>query len=284
VRADLLLVHPVKGDLGPVVLEGRAPRGAGEVLVGSVTLRKLDARVGDAVPAVVTGLSPAPQPLRIVGRGVLPATSELGRLGEGALLRPEALTRLVPSELFGPGGPESTFDSAAIRFAPGADVDAVRRELQQVGEVDFGGPEQPSDLVNFGRIEGLPAVLASLLAALGAAVLAHLLVTSVRRRRRDFAVLRAVGLGSGQVGAVVAWQATAVAVTTAVIGIPLGVAAGSWAWRAFAVQLGVLPRPQVPVVAALLLLPATILAANLAAALPARAAARLRPAAVLRAE
>jgi hypothetical protein len=284
VRADLLLVAPVKGDLQPVVLEGRAPRGAGEVLLGSVTLRKLAARVGDVVPAVVTGLSPAPRPLRIVGRGVLPSTSELGRLGEGALLRPEALRGLVPAELLPQQDPEDVFDSAAVRFAPGVDAAALRADLQRLGDVELQGPERPTDLVNFGRIESLPTVLAGLLAALGAAVLVHLLVTSVRRRRLDLAVLRALGLGSRQVGAVVAWQATAVAATTALIGVPLGIAAGAWAWRGFAAQLGVLPRTRIPMLAVLLLVPAAILLANVAAALPARAAARLRPAAALRTE
>jgi hypothetical protein len=284
VRADVLLVLPEKGDLEPVVLEGRAPRRAGEVLVGSVTLRKLGARVGDVVPAVVTGLSPEARPLRLVGRGVLPSTSEVGRLGEGALMRPEALAPLVPPEVFAGEGLEEGFDTAAIRFAPGADRAAVRRDLQALGDVELGGPQQPSDLVNFGRIEDLPTLLAGLLAALGAAVLAHLLVTSVRRRRRDLAVLRALGFGSRQVGAVVAWQASAVAAVTAAIGIPLGIAAGVWAWRLFAAQLGVLPRPQVPAVAILLLVPAAILVANVAAALPARTAARLRPAVALRTE
>jgi hypothetical protein len=284
VRADLLLVQPVKGDLQPVVVEGRAPVRPGEVLLGTVTLRKLGARVGDEVPATITGISPSPRPLRVVGRGVLPSTTEIGRLGEGALLRPEALQDLVPAELFAGEDPDEGFDSAAIRFAPGADRDAVLEDLQRLGEVDFGGPEKPSDLVNFGRIERLPSILGGLLAALAAAVLAYLLATSVSRRRRDLAVLKALGLRPRQVRAVVVWEATAVAVVTLVLGVPLGLAGGRWGWDLFASQLGVLSRPEVPALALLLLVPATLVVANVAAALPARAAARLRAAEVLRAE
>jgi hypothetical protein len=70
----------------------------------------------------------------VVGPGVLPATTEIGRLGEGALLRPEAVEALVPPEVFAGEDREEGFDSAAIRFSPGADRAAVLRELRELGE------------------------------------------------------------------------------------------------------------------------------------------------------
>jgi hypothetical protein len=69
-----------------------------------------------------------------------------------------------------------------------------------------------------------------------------------------------------------------------VIGLPLGLAAGRWLWTVFADQLGVVASARVPLVAALATVPAALVAANLLAALPARAAARTRAAIVLRAE
>ena len=68
-----------------------------------------------------------------------------------------------------------------------------------------------------------------------------------------------------------------------VIGLPLGVAAGRWAWTLLARGFAIEP---VPVISALVLLsvPAVLLMANLVAAVPGRAAARTRPAVVLRTE
>ena len=55
-------------------------------------------------------------------------------------------------------------------------------------------------------------------------------------------------------------------------------------WSAFATQLGILPAPAIPIGAALLSIPATLLLANLIAYLPGRAAARVGAATVLRTE
>jgi putative ABC transport system permease protein len=68
------------------------------------------------------------------------------------------------------------------------------------------------------------------------------------------------------------------------IGIPVGLAAGRWAWRLFSDQLGVIPSPVVPAGALALIAPATILLAILASVVPGRMAARMRPGVVLRSE
>lgn len=70
----------------------------------------------------------------------------------------------------------------------------------------------------------------------------------------------------------------------AIIGIPAGISAGRALWRRLADGLGVLPRPEVSAVVLFVLPVALIVLANLIAALPARWAARTRPALVLRSE
>jgi ABC-type lipoprotein release transport system permease subunit len=139
-------------------------------------------------------------------------------------------------------------------------------------------------VANFGQVRNLPQILAGLLAALAAATVAYLLVSSIRRRRRDLAILKTLGLVPGQVSAVIAWNATTVVVAALAIGLPVGVVAGRWTWTYVASQLGVLPRPTVPLGLVLLFIPAALLVANLVAAGPALAAARVRPASVLRSE
>jgi ABC-type antimicrobial peptide transport system permease subunit len=114
--------------------------------------------------------------------------------------------------------------------------------------------------------------------------LALALLASVRRRRRELALLKTLGLTRRQVMAAVAWQASVILVIAALIGVPLGVAVGHWAWRAFATSLGAVPVTVVPVPALLAGIVVLLVAGNLLAAGPGAVAARTPPAAVLRAE
>jgi ABC-type lipoprotein release transport system permease subunit len=130
----------------------------------------------------------------------------------------------------------------------------------------------------------LPGVLAGGLAAGAVAALGVTLIASVRRRRRDFALLKTLGFTRRQLAAAVAWQSTAIAVLGLVAGIPLGIVAGRLLWLAFARQLSAVPDPVVPVASLALACLVALMLANLIAALPGRAAGRIPAAAVLRAE
>jgi ABC-type antimicrobial peptide transport system permease subunit len=107
------------------------------------------------------------------------------------------------------------------------------------------------------------------------------LLTGVRRRRRDLAVLKTLGLSRGQVLRLVAWQAGAFGCVALLAGLPLGVLAGRQAWAAFANAAGIVPAPDIPMALILLTIPVTLLIAVLIALWPGWRAARLRPAAVL---
>jgi ABC-type lipoprotein release transport system permease subunit len=152
---------------------------------------------------------------------------------------------------------------------------------------DFPGvvlpPVAPPEVREVKGVNGLPLVLASVLTLLAVGTIAQTLVTSVRRRRRDLAILKAVGFVGRQVRASVAWQATAIAGAGLIVGLPLGVAAGRWAWILLAQGFSIEP---VSVISPGLLLavPVVLLLANAVAAIPARTAARTRPAVVLRTE
>jgi hypothetical protein len=260
----------IKGSSAPTVLDGRAPRAPGEVLLGTKTLDALDLRIGDRV-AVRSGARAVR--LRIVGRGVLPST-KYSELSEGAAFSFKDLKRIRP---------EAAAYGLQARIAPGADRDAALDRLTLI----FDGPGvamRPTDLGDFGGVEALPLLIIAVFAGAAAGALAHALVTSVRRRRRDLAILKTLGFTRAQVVAAVAWQATTVAAIGLLVGLPLGVGIGRFAWNVFAEDLGVVPEAVTPVGFTALVVPATIMLANIIAALPAQAAARTQPALVLRAE
>jgi ABC-type antimicrobial peptide transport system permease subunit len=86
------------------------------------------------------------------------------------------------------------------------------------------------------------------------------------------------------VSVAVAWQASALATFSLLVGLPLGVASGRWLWTLLASRLGVGTNPQMPLVTLLLAAPITLAVANMVAAGPGWVAGRLKPAIVLRTE
>jgi ABC-type lipoprotein release transport system permease subunit len=144
--------------------------------------------------------------------------------------------------------------------------------------------QRPSDIRNYAAVRDTPLVLGAVLALLAVGTLTHVLLTGVRRRRRDLAVLKTLGLTRTQVIRMVSWQASALAVAALLAGLPLGVLAGRWSWDLFAGSVGVARQAEVPVPLVLLTIPAALLLANLIAAIPGWAAAKSRPALALRSE
>jgi putative ABC transport system permease protein len=130
------------------------------------------------------------------------------------------------------------------------------------------------------RVDFLPYVLV----VLAVRALRLTLIGSVRRHRRDVAILKTIGFVRGQVFATVAWQATMFAAGALVVGVPCGVALGRWAWDLVAKGVGSVSPPTVPVVSVLAACVATLVVANLLAGGPAGAAGRVPPAEVLRSE
>jgi putative ABC transport system permease protein len=263
-------IDSVKGSIVPTVLEGRAPRRPGEVLLGAKTFDALHRDLGDVI--VVHNGRHAVR-LRVVGRGVLPAT-KWNKLDEGAAFSFQDLKRIDPT---------AEANLIEVRFAPDVDRAAALRRLSQILESPSEA-SRPTDIGDFGGVEALPSLIMAVFIAAAAAALAHALVTSIRRRRRDLAILKTIGFTRRQVAAAVAWHATTVAAIGVLVGLPLGLAVGRFTWNVFAEDLGVVPDVVTPVPVVAAAIPAGILLANLIAVLPGWNAARTRPAIVLRAE
>jgi len=278
-----IALRQLKGTAFPTLLQGRAPHAGDEIVLGSSTLHEIRKRVGDTVAVDLGG---GKTPMRVVGRAVFPAFG-LGvftptGLGQGAAVSADAF----PPGIFEPG----TYSFLLIRFARDAQPEAIKRIADACALPDLAvnlcssaRTQPPPEIESYGRVKNLPWVLTGILGLLAAATLGHGLVATVRRRRRDLAILKTLGFVRGQVSSAVAWQASTF-VAIALIGIPFGVAAGRWAWTSLANQLGIPPEPRVPLLAVMATIPAAFVVANLVAALPGRAASKTPAALVLRTE
>jgi ABC-type lipoprotein release transport system permease subunit len=144
--------------------------------------------------------------------------------------------------------------------------------------------QYPTQIENYRSSGEAPDLLAGSL-ALGAVVALGLcLVASVRRRRRDLALLKALGFTRAQLAWTVAWQSTIAAAVGVIAGLPAGAALGRWLWDLFARSIYVVPDAPVPAVSLLLVAGAAFVLANAVAAFPGAYAARTPAALVLRAE
>jgi hypothetical protein len=291
----------------PSPLTGSKLAGAGQIVLGPATLAALHKRVGDTV-TVSEGKIIPPTRLRIVGTAALPTIGDVigvhASLSTGAILS----TRSLPVADLTAYGPVSGPNAVFIRLRPGVSKAAGMRSLNKIAtqlNQDSRGPlveslfgnigryinfvsvlpvQRPAEIVNYRTMGAMPAVLAGGLAAGAVAGLGLTLVASVRRRRRDFAMLKTLGFTRRQLAAAVAWQSSVVAVAGLVVGVPVGIAAGRWLWLAFARELSAVPDPVIPAASIALAAVAALVLANLVAALPGRAAARTPAAIVLRAE
>ena len=178
------------------------------------------------------------------------------------------------------GGNQTQF--AVARAAPGFNRATLERQIAKGAPArNIGGPKLPQEVDHIRQVDWLPSALGVLLGALALLAVGHALVTGVRRRRQELALFKIVGFNRRQVRSTVAWQATALGTVGLVVGIPIGVIVGRFVWRLVAEGLGVTTQAAIPAFAVLVTIPAAIALVNLIAFLPARAAARIRPAVAL---
>jgi predicted lysophospholipase L1 biosynthesis ABC-type transport system permease subunit len=286
-RVELMaLVHDGSGPARPVITDGAAPAADDEIALGASTMRATHAAIGRTVDVVLDQAEGSPKPvrMRVVGTVIVPPNPFLvTRQGEGAAMALPGLVRIDPSAAEQWGS-----YPFLVRFAPGVSRDAglaaVTNDVQGLPRPFIVAAERPGIVSSLARIANVPVLLSGLLALLAMGTLAHTLVSSIQRRRRDLAILKTLGLVRPQLRSTVAWQATTLVAIALLIGLPVGIAGGRWGWRVFAGQLGVLPAPVVPLVVIFIAVPTALAIANLVAALPGRAAACTQPAIVLRSE
>ncbi|MDQ1432387.1 MAG: putative transport system permease protein, partial [Actinomycetota bacterium] len=239
----------------PPIIDGRSLETASEVVLGTETIATLGKQLGDTVQ--IRDDAGRVRRLRIVGTATLPTIGivhgSYTSLGVGAMFAQQ----LVPGyrvNIQGGGytGPNVWFvkyrDGVDRRVADGR----LRREIDPIasepGSLVVTAVQRPAEIVNATDVGAAPTVLAGALAVASLASLGLALATSVRRRRRDLALLKVLGFTGRQVAATVRWQAAVTVAVGVLIGVPLGIIAGRMLWVLFADQLDVVPEPSTPLV------------------------------------
>ncbi|HTS98549.1 MAG TPA: FtsX-like permease family protein [Streptosporangiaceae bacterium] len=266
--------------VGPPVLSGHGLRAAGQIVLGRATLAQLNKHVGDEV--TVEGGATRRARLRIVGTATLPSYGVFGTLhtemGTGAV----ADYRLIP------GATPAQPNDVLVTLGPGANGAAARARLQRLVPAAGGGQvlavQRPAEIVNYRSMGATPAYLGAALAAGAVAALGLTLLASVRRRRRDLALLKTIGFTRRQLAVAVAWQSSIAVAAGTVIGVPVGIALGRFLWNLFAGQISVVPEPTVPGLAVIAIIAGALVLANVVAVVPGRMAGRTPTALLLRAE
>jgi hypothetical protein len=292
------LTVPVLGatahsSVAPPLLAGHGFEATNQIVLGAETMAQLGKSVG-AVVRVAYGAT-RPTTLRIVGTATMPTvgiggiTSHL-TVGTGAIVPYQLIPPSVRNQFgLSPPGPNALF----VRLRPGVDPVSARRALNRIDaemqrptnyQVTLQDVQRPAEIVNYRSMGTTPALLGLALALGATSALGLTLVASVRRRRREFAMLKTLGFTRRQLAASVAWQATISVGIGVVIGVPCGIVAGRFLWDLFADQIYVVPDPAVPIALIVGIGLGALVAANLVAALPGWVAARTRTALLLRAE
>jgi putative ABC transport system permease protein len=176
---------------------------------------------------------------------------------------------------------------AAIAVAPGRNLAAVARALgnRYPGQVSrYSYPTRPGQVENLIGLRRFPRILAAFTALLGIAALQNVLFTTLRRRRRELATIRTLGLTPRQTGRCITWQSVSLAVVALATGVPIGIIVGARAWAAATQSIGVATDPNVPVGAITVSALAALLLAITISVPAGWRAAHLRPAAALRNE
>jgi hypothetical protein len=273
VAVDAAAIEPRKGAIAPALLEGRPPAADEEVAIGGATARQLGVGIGDEVLVALAGGDPTA--FRVTGLAIMNLGYDADRIGEGALFTPDGVRR---------AGGEPTPSFVLVDYAPEIDPDAGYRALRADWQNTVLRPIRSIDVDQLHRVRQLPVWFSGLLAAVAAVTLAFVLGLTIRRRRHDLALLRTLGFDGRQLRATLLAQATTLVLPAAALGGIAGLIAGRLAWAATAESLGAPDVQVLPVLALVGVVLGALVVANVVATLPGRAAARTRPALVMRAE
>lgn len=279
--------------VAPPLLSGHGLDAANQIVLGSTTLAQLHKRVGDTV--TFNNGQTKPTKLIIVGTATMPALTDGDGMGVGAIAStsdfPASLLNIQNAPKWGPNAVLVRVRSGVPPAAAYRSLEKVNREVNSLPADKGGGVAggvitvlRPVEIVNFHSIGTTPTIFAASLAAGALGALGIIIGASVRRRRRDLALLKSLGFTRRQLASAIAWQSSVAAVIGAVVGIPIGVIIGRELWILFARSINAVPDPTVPILPLVLIGVGALVFAIIVSVIPGRIAARTPTALVLRAE
>lgn len=260
---------PDGGRLHPTMRSGRPPLADDEMALGADLLRRGDLSLGDTI--TVSGPS-GKQTLTIVGSATYPELGNNSDLGYAM-----SITRAAAKQI---GAPERGA-AALIQLAPGKSAAALG-DYSDSGELIT--PFRVARVHNLEQVGALPLVLAAFAAAVGLLAVGHGLWASILARRRELAVLAALGFRPRDIRTMLLWQATFIASVGTLIGVTAGIILGTNAWSAVASSTAVVDQAVVPGLAFVLIVGGTFLGCNLIALVATRGARRTGTAQALQGE
>jgi hypothetical protein len=282
----------------PPTTSGHPLTGQNQIEFGAVTMRQLGLHIGERLQ-----LGSDPVPVSVVGMVTLPSfgvvLTDHPSLGRGALTDEATLLAILklpvdPTQneyenaVATPAYPATViFDlssAAEARTLASRFITVANTYPGSNGDSYTLPPQQGAPVINASQMGSQPLTLAIGVAIAAMLALGLTILASVRERRRDLALLKALGLRSRQIRAVVGWQTTTILVIAIGVGVPLGIAAGNWLWTSFANSIGVVPLSVVPAAELVAGVVALLVGGNLLAVWPARLAARIAPASAFRTE
>lgn len=275
-RADSIVARALDepyDQLGYRIREGRLFQAPGEAIVGHGLANLLGLEIGDELSLTADS---RPLTLRVVGR-----YNDGEEDGRTVMFSLETLRRQVD--------PDALPTVYGLRLTPGADADTLRMTIMST---PLPVPGEPVPVATYddgaddlAPIRGILIGLNAVLLLIGLVNLVTTALLGVRERWRDLGIVKAIGLTPAQVMTTVLSGSGLLALLAAVAGIPLGLLVTRLLFEQLGRQTNVGDVGTMPPVGwLLLLLPATVLFASLAAALPARRAASVQVTEALRYE
>ena len=217
------------------MLAGRAPSSPSEIVMGRVTMRRLSLHLGDVVNVT---LGDSTESFHLVGQAAFPLL-DFPVFGDGVAVTLDGGSRFPE---FAAGAHQYQI---MLKWAD--EVDEVAAMADLVGQrYHIGVPRPPAPVANLVQVQQLPLLLAAFFGVLALTTVAYLLAVSARARRRQFAVLAALGLRPGDRAAIVGWQAATLGVLACALGVPAGIVAGRAVWTAVVRRIGVAAEHELP--------------------------------------
>lgn len=261
--------------------EGRGPQGAHQAVLDTRLAARAGVRTGDTVRLMTAS---TPLTFRVAGLVAL----DRDRAPRQAVLYVSgaAMQRLAPhsgasADAFGvfttPGTAPATVAPALERVLAGHHAAVYTGAAR--GEAEF------TDIaVGAANLVGLATAIGGNVLLVAVFVLCATTSLAVRHRRREMALLRAIGTTPGQLYRMITAESAVAGLVAGVLGCPLGVGVVHWLSGQFAGR-GLVPPDFRPVIGPLPFLTAvgvTVLTAVAATSVAARRAARVRPTEALR--